>query len=381
MNIKFTFAFAFFVLLNITNVLSQNTLKTKVALIEIDTKSIMQTAGATTTANSITELTRLELGKLNIYSLMDPYDLEYIAKRDNLKYDNCFSTFCIDEIAKKLECEKVFTGSISMVADRIVVNFKVYDVKTKAYDKQIVKEFLKLPLSIPAMIRITLNEMYSIPNNADEVNTLTKSFIFDDQRNNPYTNRLRADGPRMGLTFFTGSTATILSAPKKEGGYAAMPLMFQFGYQFEKQYLNQGNFQALFEIVPMLTGLDQGLFIPSITILNGMRNNKNGWEFAFGPSLSITKFSSGFYDNQNNWHLAKDSSSMSSKPFIENRMDSRGTLAFHPSFVFALGKTFKSGKLNIPVNAYFVPSSNGYRFGISFGFNSRARYESTTISN
>jgi hypothetical protein len=381
MNTKFTFAFTFFVMLNIFNVLSQNNLKTKVALIEIDTKSIMQSAGANTTASSVTALTRLELGKLNIYSLIDPYDLEYIAKRDNLKYDNCFSTFCIDEIAKKLECEKVFTGSISMVADRIVVIFKVYDTKTKAYDKEIVKEFLNLPLSIPTMIRITLNEMYAIPNNTEEVNTLTKSFIFDEQRNNPYTNRLRADGPRMGLTFFTGNTATILAAPKKEGGFAAMPLMFQFGYQFEKQYLNQGNFQALFEVVPMLTGLDQGLFIPSITILNGMRNNQNGWEFAFGPSLSITKSANGFYDNQNNWHLAKDTSSMSSMPFIENRMDSRGNFSFHPSFVFALGKTFKSGKLNIPVNAYFVPSSNGYRFGISFGFNSRARYESSTNNN
>ena len=369
MNIKFTFAFAFFVLLNITNVLSQNTLKTKVALIEIDTKSIMQTAGATTTATSITELTRLELGKLNIYSLMDPYDLEYIAKRDNLKYDNCFSTFCIDEIAKKLECEKVFTGSISMVADRIVVNFKVYDVKTKAYDKQIVKEFLKLPLSIPAMIRITLNEMYSIPNNADEVNTLTKSFIFDDQRNNPYTNRLRADGPRMGLTFFTGSTATILSAPKKEGGYAAMPLMFQFGYQFEKQYLNQGNFQALFEIVPMLTGLDQGLFIPSITILNGMRNNKNGWEFAFGPTFRIVTKADGYFENDE-WHLEKEWTGTTPNPnTIENRLDSSGFNTLSTSLFMGVGRTFKSCYLNIPVNLYVMPRKEGTIAGFSFGFN------------
>ena len=381
MNTKFVMMLSLVCVFTFKILPAQTSQKTKVALIEIDTRGINEFSGLNASSLPVTALTRLELGKLDVYSLIDPYDLEFLAKRDNINYENCFSTYCIDDIAKKLNCEKVFTGSVSKVADRLVIIFKVYDTKTKEYDKQIVKEFLFLPQSIPTMIRITLNELYSKPNNVDEVNTLTKNFIFDEQRNNPYTNRLRADGPRMGLTYFTGSTASLLAAPKKDGGFASMPLMFQFGYQFEKQYLNQGNFQALFEVVPMLTGLDQGLFIPSLTLMNGMRNNQNGWEFAFGPSLSLTTKSQGFYDAQNNWHLAKDTLGQSSKPFIESRMDSRGSWAFHPSFVFVLGKTFKSGKLNIPVNAYFVPSSEGYRFGISFGFNSRSRYENTSITN
>ena len=37
------------------------------------------------------------------------------------------------------------------------------------------------------------------------------------------------------------------------------------------------------------------------------------------------------------------------------------------------GKTFKSGKLNIPVNVYVIPSKDGIRMGASFGFNAKRR--------
>jgi hypothetical protein len=364
-----------------TNTMAQNSVKAKLAIVEIDTRGLQEIPSFNPVDMPVTAITRLELEKIGIYSMIDQYDLEYLAKRDTLKLDKCFSTYCISEIANRLKCDKMFTGSINKVADRIVVSFKIYDTKSKDFERVLVKEFLDLPQSIPSMIRITLNEMFALPNNVDEVNTLTRNFIFDEARNNPFTNRLRADGPRMGLTYFTGPAATLLAKPKKDGGYNAMPLMFQFGYQFEKQYLNQGNFQALFEVVPMITGLDQGLFIPSLTLMNGMRNNQNGWEFAFGPSVSITQKSNGFFDESNQWRLAADTVGMLKKPFIESRIDSRGEWALHPSFIFVLGKTFKSGKLNIPVNAYFVPSSDGYRFGVSFGFNSRARYETATIKN
>lgn len=378
--------YKFFILITLGMTLSLRTFaqpvkKSKLVLIEIDTRELREIHNFNSLDIPVTAITRLELEKLGIYSMIDRYDLEFIAGRDGLKLDNCFSTYCIAEMADKLKCDKLFTGSISKIGEKLVITYKVYDTGIKDYEKVIVKEFLNLPQSIPTMIRITLNDMFGIPNNEDEVNTLTRNYIFDESRNNPFKNRLRADGPRMGLTYFTGHVATQLANSKKEGGFNAAPLMFQFGYQFEKQYLNQGNFQALFEVVPMITGLDQGLFIPSITLMNGMRNNHNGWEFAFGPSLSLTRKANGFFDEQNRWHLASDTAGMTHKPFIESRMDSRGAWALQPSFVFAVGKTFKSGKLNIPVNAYFVPSNEGYRFGVSFGFNSRARYEAPSIKN
>jgi hypothetical protein len=55
-------------------------------------------------------------------------------------------------------------------------------------------------------------------------------------------------------------------------------------------------------------------------------------------------------------------------------MDSRGEMKIQPGFVFAAGKTLKSGKLNIPVNMYVIPNNKGLRFGLSMGFNARDRY-------
>src|SRR5207248_3189110 len=135
-------------------------------------------------------------------------------------------------------------------------------------------------------------------------------------------------------------------------GYNSYPVMFQFGYQFEVQYLNEGNYQALFEFLPTITGFHQNVFIPSVTIMNGFRNNKNGWEIAFGPTFGLVSKANGYFDSNNDWHLKNEwTDSSSTNPYqIEKRIDSRGSYELQAGFIIAAGKTFKSGKLNIPVN-------------------------------
>ena len=54
---------------------------------------------------------------------------------------------------------------------------------------------------------------------------------------------------------------------------------------------------------------------------------------------------------------------------IENRLDSRGTTELSTGLVIAVGKTFRSGYLNIPVNAFFAPRKDGSTVGIMIGFN------------
>ena len=151
--------------------------------------------------------------------------------------------------------------------------------------------------------------------------------------------------------------------------------MFQFGYQFEVQYLNEGNYQALFEFLPTVTGFNQNIFIPSLTIMNGFRNNKNGWEIAFGPTFGVVSKANGYYDSNNSWHLASDwtDATTPNPNKIEKQLDSRGASELQAGFIVAIGKTFKSGKLNIPVNLYIVPNKEGLRMGASFGFNAKRR--------
>lgn len=326
-----------------------------------------------------------ELMRVDQHEVMDRYDIEYISKRDSLSLGGCFSKICLGEIGQRLKVDAMLTGSISQLGDNINITIRVLDVKTGVFTSGVIKEFLVIPGSELQMIRICMNELFKLPNDQDITKKLTLRSDFDNTVNNPYTLRLRSDGPRMGMTYATGFLGEMLQKEKDVGGYGGQPYMFQFGYQFEKQYLNEGNFQALFEIIPMITGLDQGRFIPSVTLLNGIRNNTNGWEFAFGPTFALGKFADGYIAANDEFvirskaGLSLEEEAKSAGKSIENRPDSRGDTEISYGFLFAAGKTIKSGKLNIPVNVFVVPGRNGLRFGLSMGWNGKSRYENNSF--
>jgi len=364
-----TFLFTALLLCNFS--FAQVSSRTSLAIGEIDEGGIF----IKNNQNSLSTIVMLEMNKLNIYEVLDQYDMKFLAQRDSIDMKKCYSRICLTEIGKQLNVDKMLTGNIQLVGDNINVNFRLLDVATGTIEKSQTNEYLNIEAQVRKMIEITLREMFGAPVDEDIKKALTQKNELENAVNNPYQLRLRSDGPRMGATVFTGETANILKSSANRGGFEVEPLMFQFGYQFEKQYLNEGNFQALFEFIPMVTGLDQGLFIPSITIMNGMRNNKSGWEFAFGPTFSVVTKSRGYYaEDTNTWTLLQDSVEVPAYADVITRLDSRGDATIQAGFIFACGKTFKSGRLNIPVNAFVIPNNKGLRFGLSFGFNARDRY-------
>jgi TolB-like protein len=337
--------------------------KKKVAVLNIDTK------GLNYEPSSMGNLVRLELEKLNLFEVVDRYDVEYLVKKNGLDINGCFGKICLVEMGKHLRVDKMFSGSVEMIGEKIIIQFRMIDVHSESIEGSQVKEFLNLPKNLQEMISMTLNEMYQRPINKEIERELTALNDFDNYRNNPGRYRLQNDGPRMGFTVFTGQVVGTLKGSTIDGGYGlSNTTMFQFGYQFEKQYLNEGRFQALFEFIPMITGLDKRLIIPSFTLMNGIRDNKSGWEFGIGPTFNIVRLKKGYIDRNGNWYTSRiDGVEL----FDHQRFDSRGTPNFNTGFIIAFGKTFRSGKLNIPVNAFWIPSDSGNRFGISFGFNAK----------
>lgn len=351
--------------------------KQKVVVLNIDAKNINLEPA------QMGNLVRIELEKLDTFDVMDRYDVSYLIEKKGLKIDNCYGKICLVEMGKSLGVEKMLTGSVEQIGDVIIYTMRFIDVKSESIEKTQVTEFLSQTNELQTMTSVMIRQLFNLPVEPNVVAQLTKPNAYDARARMPVTDRMRLDGPRMGATFFTGSTATVLGASRSQGGFDAFPIMFQFGYQFEKQYLSAGSFQALFEFIPMITGLDQGLAIPSFTIMNGLRENKHGWEFGFGPSLSLVTRSEGFYDANNNWILRKEWTSDTlnaglTPPAFEHRLDSRGDYVISSSFVFAIGKTFRSGTMNIPVNLYVMPGRDGWRYGISFGYNARNRVKKSS---
>jgi len=321
------------------------------------------------------DMVRLELDKIQKFQVTDRYDVAYLITQKGLDVSNCYGKICLAQLGKSINSDKMLGGSVERLGKKIIVSFRLIDVKAESIEKSYVREFMDLAPEIQTIVAVSLREMFGLENDQEIVKKLTESDSYESVLNNPYSERLKLNGPRMGATLFTGSLAERLAEPKHQGGFNAMPLMFQFGYQFETQYLNEGNFQGLFEFIPTITGFDQGLLIPSFTILNGLRNNKTGWEFAFGPTFSLVPMGEGYYDENNQWHLIATDQDRSQIGFpIEKRLDSRGGIyQIRPGFLIAAGKSFRSGKLNIPVNFYCIPSKDGARFGASFGFNGKNR--------
>ncbi|AII52299.1 hypothetical protein [Hymenobacter sp. APR13] len=136
-------------------------------------------------------------------------------------------------------------------------------------------------------------------------------------------------GPRIGATVLTGGVVN----KARESVPGLNPFLTQFGWQFETRIFRLANGTAgLFEFVPLLGGLEQGKFIPSLNALFGIRGPK-GLEFGLGPNLTPVS----------------------------------------ASVALAVGTSFRYDGVNFPVNLAVVPGNGGARISLLMGFNARHR--------
>src|SRR5689334_13370039 len=90
-------------------------------------------------------------------------------------------------------------------------------------------------------------------------------------------------GPRAGITYLSPD---VVAQVKEEFDRNVNPVVSQFGWQFEKRFMSSDTgATAVTEWVALVGGVDQGLFIPSLTWLVGFRT-VGGVEIAAGPNAS-----------------------------------------------------------------------------------------------
>jgi len=321
-------------------------------------------------------ITRHLMNKLSIYTILYDQDINYALTEKSsdlgkkLTYD-CYSIQCLENVGKLLNSNKMLSGYVERIRGNIIISFRELDVSTSKITNSISREYKDIPTELKNMVLLTLQEMYGVEREKQMIDYLTQINSREGVPNNPDVKRLNHSGVRMGVVHILGDNGDILKRPAGQGGYDASATLFQFGYQFETQYLNQGRVQGLFEFIPTITGLEQGLFLPSLTVLHGLRDNKTGLEFAFGPTFGVSKVAKGYFDDEV-WKLRTEWDQEGSNPNpIVTRLDSRGNVTLNAGFLFGVGFSFKSGDLNIPVNLFTVMQKKSFRVGISFGFNAK----------
>ncbi|MCB0401007.1 MAG: hypothetical protein KDD41_02915 [Flavobacteriales bacterium] len=354
--------------------------------------NINQVGLSSYTPDMLGNLTRREFSKLGIYEILYAEDIRPLIKKDSTttRYPknsfNCYSIQCLTKAGQEIGADKMLSGQVEQMNDAIIISFRVIDVKSQNVEYSITKEYLNLNDQLKNMIVLTLREMMGLYNDKELEDLLIKKFNRESYINTTGINRLNLSGTRMGVVTMLGSNKEIIKLPESQGGFESVPVFFNFGYQFESQYLNQGRIQGLFEFIPSITGLEQGLTMPSITILHGIRDNKTGFEFAFGPTFGMAPFASGYYDSNDDWHLESDweqqqynpndtSQLVVPNPYpIVKRLDSRGKYEMTTGFILGLGFSIRSGNINIPVNVYTVLQKKSMRTGISLGINAKKQH-------
>ena len=96
----------------------------------------------------------------------------------------------------------------------------------------------------------------------------------------------KLSGPRFGFTYLTDGSL-MYNLNDLPNVSKVNPLIAQFGWQFERHFMNTGRTAGIVEFIPLIGGFEQGLFLPSFSTLVGIRNN-NGFEFAIGPNISLS---------------------------------------------------------------------------------------------
>ena len=332
---------------------------------------------------SVAKMMRLELIKINKYKVYDEFDMNEVIKAKDEYKVGCYGQTCLAKLGEELKVDYVMSGSIDGLGNKIVVTIKIIDVKGQALYKSSVREFDNQELEIQRMVEIVLADMHGLT--VDKV--LTDRLAFKNElitSNN--IGKVNNSGPRIGFAYLTGSVNEFATRSSKYGGLGIQPFTSMIGYQIEGQYVGTENFSALVEGIINVSGLEQGQFVPSISLLNGFRFGKANWEFAFGPRFGISSTSEGFFDEQNvfssdsryfsqsDWAQYANQNNLN--PFdpgngyiFEKNFDRRGDKAIATTFLIAFGRTFQAGALNIPVNLFYSSQKGGGYVGVNMGFN------------
>ncbi len=336
---------------------SENTDKESIAVINVDAQ------GLNIKMPLLTSLMTLELERLDIYEVIDKYDVANHMKKNEISLSQAYGKTDLVRIGKIMKVDKVLSGSAEKFGGKIIVVVRLIDIKTSKIIKVDVMEYLDQEEDIQEMIRISLHNIFGIENDKNTVDMLSNF-------NPPLANsksKLNLNGPRFGASLTMGNAGKRLQASKEQGGFNMYPVGSLFGYQHEIQFISSGDFQALFEFVGTLNALESGYIIPSLSIINGFRFNKSGIEFGIGPVFRVVKMADGYYTENDVWHI-KGPNDKPDQEYI-SQIDNRGDYQFSTGLIIAAGFTIKSGYINFPINAYISPRKEGTVVGIMLGFN------------
>jgi hypothetical protein len=151
-------------------------------------------------------------------------------------------------------------------------------------------------------------------------------------------------GPRVGVSYVMANAQDFNEEVQEifpDASREYIPVFTQFGLNLEQRIrLGNTNSHFAFQEVLLLGGIDQGIFLPSLSMLVGFRS-RAGLEFGLGPNVSLKR--------------------------------DAGEVGVGLAVAFSAGWTFTFSNVFVPVDLAFVPSPGASRLSLLTGFNFEKR--------
>ncbi|MFN5920495.1 MAG: hypothetical protein ACK45I_04245, partial [Bacteroidota bacterium] len=147
---------------------SQTKTRPVVGVLNIETK------GLTLDPQQMGNLVRMELEKLDTFSVVDKYDVIALAEKKQLVIAGCYGKSCLVQVGSAIGAQYMLTGSVEQYTQTIVVTLRMIDVEKDMIVKSSVMEFLNLPIEIQQMVSVSVRKMFGYSNAEDLVTKLTK---------------------------------------------------------------------------------------------------------------------------------------------------------------------------------------------------------------
>ena len=170
----------------------------------------------------------------------------------------------------------------------------------------------------------------------------------------------RQSGPRVGVTYLAPGVVTRFNDGVERAGFGAevdpaFPVVTQFGWQFEFQMFQAENgLTGVTEIVPLLSGLEHGLLVPTLSFIAGLRT-PGGVEVGVGPNVTV----SGFRQSE-------------TEPWTPDG-EPNLTADVHAGLAVVVGRNTRIDGVSVPVNLAAVLGEGGARVSLLVGLNTSSR--------
>jgi TolB-like protein len=124
-------------------------------------------------------LVYIELLKLKLYEVIDGNEIDFLMKENQINLNSCYNASCLIEVGGKLGADKMLTGKVEVLGEKILINFRLIDVKMERMVVNEVWEFLNLPDEIQTMVKLALQKMFNKKVDEELMDKLSKGLAFD----------------------------------------------------------------------------------------------------------------------------------------------------------------------------------------------------------